>query len=134
MPKLHILVYRIYLIDIMFWLYFIGNHFYKFWFCFDEYKCECCSHFFPFFNKIVRKSSGHETIKQIILMKNKTIVECLASNFFQDFFPQSFLPVLDWKTTEKTMKNFSGSPKYDAKHWAIVKLTISAYVILRSFK
>ena len=37
---------------------------------------------------------------------------------FSEIFPQSFLSVLAWKTTEKTIENFPGSPKYDAKHWA----------------
>ena len=41
--------------------------------------------------------------------------------FFRDFFPWSFLPVLAWKTTKKNMEHFPGSPKYDAKHWAIIK-------------
>ena len=35
------------------------------------------------------------------------------------FVPRSFLPVLAWKTTEKTMENFTGSRKCDAKHWAL---------------
>ena len=34
-------------------------------------------YFFSFFNKIVQKSSGQDTIKQIILMKNKTMSKIL---------------------------------------------------------
>ena len=36
---------------------------------------------------------------------------------FSVLFPMKFLPVLAWKTTEKSMENFSES--LNAKHWAI---------------
>ena len=40
-----------------------------------------------------------------------------VSKFFPWFFCRSFL--VSWKTTEKTVENFPGSPKYNAKHWAL---------------
>ena len=48
------------------------------------------------------------------------------------FFSWSFLPVLAWKTTEKTMENFSGSPKYDAKHWTHVEINLKLRFLIKS--
>ena len=62
-------------------------------------------------------------------------MECLASNFcvpwfFPWFFPRSFLPVLAWKLRKK---HFPGSPKYDAKHWAIIRICWVTLILVGSW-
>ena len=47
-----------------------------------------------------------------------------SETFSAIFFPQSFLPVIAWKTTKKNIENLSGSPKYDAKQWAYVSVSV----------
>ena len=47
-------------------------------------------------------------------------IKLAGPRIFSWIFPQSFLPVLAWKTTEKTIEISPDPLKYDAKHWAIV--------------
>ena len=43
---------------------------------------------------------------------------------FSVIFFLKFLACANFKNYGKNMKNFPGSPKYDAKHWAIVNSSI----------
>ena len=50
------------------------------------------------------------------------LAECLALNFQALWNSHTFLPVLAWKSKEKTLENFPRSQKYEAKHWVIINI------------
>ena len=78
------------------------------------------------FNSWVKKKSFYS------LYKLKTFVKCLASNlrvswFSSMIFLLKFLVCVSLKKYETTMENFSVSPKYDDKHWAIILSIMKLY-------
>ena len=89
---------------------------------------------------LVLKSTKCQSISKKILNSPKNRTKLTSGMFsikflgpvkFSVLFPSKFLACDSLKNYDKNMENFTGFPKYDAKHWANVKVIMDVPVAIK---